>query len=251
MDDNVADPLTKPLARVKHETHAFSIGMQYLDTIGSRLGISFIISVARLSPVDSQHIKPILTWGSTQIPILEEETAEVVPHSRVTEIIDLMNQLPREQLRHVGVTTVEEIFIWKYADRDNEPPYDPVLTGMPTLDEIYKFALLTLPKRQVFSNVPISELNTIMPPFGFVFLDKDEIQRFFNPDETHKYTVETFAWIYKLIATEVKNGRINRDETKPLFELIEAQASHRSYIYNMYLLLKRDDINDFPNSHVE
>ncbi|KAJ9536555.1 hypothetical protein OSB04_un000254 [Centaurea solstitialis] len=31
-DDNVADPLTKPLARVKHETHANSIGIQYLDT---------------------------------------------------------------------------------------------------------------------------------------------------------------------------------------------------------------------------
>ncbi|KAJ9536512.1 hypothetical protein OSB04_un000306 [Centaurea solstitialis] len=30
--DNVADPLTKPLARVKHEAHANSIGMQYLDT---------------------------------------------------------------------------------------------------------------------------------------------------------------------------------------------------------------------------
>ncbi|KAJ9557320.1 hypothetical protein OSB04_011934 [Centaurea solstitialis] len=32
-DDNVADPLTKPLARVKHEAHTCSIGMQYLDTI--------------------------------------------------------------------------------------------------------------------------------------------------------------------------------------------------------------------------
>ncbi|KAJ9552762.1 hypothetical protein OSB04_016807 [Centaurea solstitialis] len=30
-DDNVADPLTKPLARVKHEAHANSIGMQYLE----------------------------------------------------------------------------------------------------------------------------------------------------------------------------------------------------------------------------
>ncbi|KAJ9538947.1 LOW QUALITY PROTEIN: hypothetical protein OSB04_031680 [Centaurea solstitialis] len=30
-DDNVADPLTKSLARVKHEAHACSIGMQYLD----------------------------------------------------------------------------------------------------------------------------------------------------------------------------------------------------------------------------
>ncbi|KAJ9539184.1 hypothetical protein OSB04_031917 [Centaurea solstitialis] len=31
-DDNVADPLTKSLARVNHEVHANSIGMQYLDT---------------------------------------------------------------------------------------------------------------------------------------------------------------------------------------------------------------------------
>ncbi|KAJ9557116.1 LOW QUALITY PROTEIN: hypothetical protein OSB04_011730 [Centaurea solstitialis] len=31
-EDNVADPLTKPLARVKLEAHASSIGMQYLDT---------------------------------------------------------------------------------------------------------------------------------------------------------------------------------------------------------------------------
>ncbi|KAJ9561646.1 hypothetical protein OSB04_006806 [Centaurea solstitialis] len=31
-DENVADPLTKLLARVKHESHANSIGMQYLDT---------------------------------------------------------------------------------------------------------------------------------------------------------------------------------------------------------------------------
>ncbi|KAJ9542733.1 hypothetical protein OSB04_029239 [Centaurea solstitialis] len=30
-EDNVADPLTKPLARVKHEAHANSIGMQYLE----------------------------------------------------------------------------------------------------------------------------------------------------------------------------------------------------------------------------
>ncbi|KAJ9541861.1 hypothetical protein OSB04_028367 [Centaurea solstitialis] len=31
IEENVADPLTKPLARVKHEAHASSIGMQYLD----------------------------------------------------------------------------------------------------------------------------------------------------------------------------------------------------------------------------
>ncbi|KAJ9548881.1 hypothetical protein OSB04_021424 [Centaurea solstitialis] len=32
-EDNVADPLTKPLARIKHEAHANSIGMQYLEAI--------------------------------------------------------------------------------------------------------------------------------------------------------------------------------------------------------------------------
>ncbi|KAJ9560437.1 hypothetical protein OSB04_005597 [Centaurea solstitialis] len=39
-EENVADPLTKPLARVKHEAHANSIGMQYLDArwlYGTRL----------------------------------------------------------------------------------------------------------------------------------------------------------------------------------------------------------------------
>ncbi|KAJ9541655.1 hypothetical protein OSB04_028161 [Centaurea solstitialis] len=41
-EDNVADPLTKPLARVKHEAHANSIGMQYLETrLDPCLGISF------------------------------------------------------------------------------------------------------------------------------------------------------------------------------------------------------------------
>ncbi|KAJ9541430.1 hypothetical protein OSB04_027936 [Centaurea solstitialis] len=35
-EENVADPLTKPLARVKHETHANSFGMQYLDATDSR-----------------------------------------------------------------------------------------------------------------------------------------------------------------------------------------------------------------------
>ncbi|KAJ9547978.1 hypothetical protein OSB04_020521 [Centaurea solstitialis] len=35
-EDNVVDPLTKPLARVKHEAHANSIGMQYLEANKAR-----------------------------------------------------------------------------------------------------------------------------------------------------------------------------------------------------------------------
>ncbi|KAJ9556708.1 hypothetical protein OSB04_011322 [Centaurea solstitialis] len=47
-EENVADPLTKPLARVKHEAHANSIGMQYLDACLSwiRLWESFLLSAA-------------------------------------------------------------------------------------------------------------------------------------------------------------------------------------------------------------
>ncbi|KAJ9555886.1 hypothetical protein OSB04_010500 [Centaurea solstitialis] len=49
-EENVADPLTKPLARVKHEAHANSIGMQYLEAIGSSFGNRFVIRCAPLVP---------------------------------------------------------------------------------------------------------------------------------------------------------------------------------------------------------
>ncbi|KAJ9552558.1 hypothetical protein OSB04_016603, partial [Centaurea solstitialis] len=39
-EDNVADPLTKPLARVKHEAHANSIGMQYLEARYNQIAIA-------------------------------------------------------------------------------------------------------------------------------------------------------------------------------------------------------------------
>ncbi|KAJ9558488.1 hypothetical protein OSB04_013102 [Centaurea solstitialis] len=39
-EDNVADPLTKPLARAKHEAHANSIGMQYLEATTLSTGAS-------------------------------------------------------------------------------------------------------------------------------------------------------------------------------------------------------------------
>ncbi|KAJ9547882.1 hypothetical protein OSB04_020425 [Centaurea solstitialis] len=56
-EDNVADPLTKPLARAKHEAHANSIGMQYLEArLDPRLGIGFLLSAVHvLVSLDSQH----------------------------------------------------------------------------------------------------------------------------------------------------------------------------------------------------
>ncbi|KAJ9567606.1 hypothetical protein OSB04_003572 [Centaurea solstitialis] len=57
-EDNVADPLTKPLARAKHEAHANSIGMQYLEArLDPRLGIGFLLSAVHvLVSLDSHHI---------------------------------------------------------------------------------------------------------------------------------------------------------------------------------------------------
>ncbi|KAJ9546217.1 hypothetical protein OSB04_025924 [Centaurea solstitialis] len=47
-EDNVADPLTKPLARVKHEAHANSIGMQYLEA-------SYLLSSLKFPTVRTRH----------------------------------------------------------------------------------------------------------------------------------------------------------------------------------------------------
>ncbi|KAJ9553546.1 hypothetical protein OSB04_017591 [Centaurea solstitialis] len=48
-EDNVADPLTKPLARVKHEAHANSIGMQYLEAINLQDNSSEIYHISKRS----------------------------------------------------------------------------------------------------------------------------------------------------------------------------------------------------------
>ncbi|KAJ9542417.1 hypothetical protein OSB04_028923 [Centaurea solstitialis] len=48
-EDNVADPLTKPLARAKHESHANSIGMQYLEANGSGFGNRFCYPLRTVS----------------------------------------------------------------------------------------------------------------------------------------------------------------------------------------------------------
>ncbi|KAJ9548657.1 hypothetical protein OSB04_021200 [Centaurea solstitialis] len=60
-EDNVADPLTKPLARAKHEAHANSIGMQYLEArLDPRLGIGFLLSAVHvLVSLDSQQVEPV------------------------------------------------------------------------------------------------------------------------------------------------------------------------------------------------
>ncbi|KAJ9542372.1 hypothetical protein OSB04_028878 [Centaurea solstitialis] len=59
-EDNVADPLTKPLARVKHEAHANSIGMQYLEArLDPRLGIRLFIPLCMFCSLQFPTIPPV------------------------------------------------------------------------------------------------------------------------------------------------------------------------------------------------
>ncbi|KAJ9544159.1 hypothetical protein OSB04_023866 [Centaurea solstitialis] len=61
--ENVADPLTKPLARVKHEAHASSIGMQYLD--------------AMVLPLEEIQVDEQLRTTEEPIEILDRETKQL------------------------------------------------------------------------------------------------------------------------------------------------------------------------------
>ncbi|KAJ9556290.1 hypothetical protein OSB04_010904 [Centaurea solstitialis] len=66
-DENVADPLTKPLARVKHETHANSIGMQYLDTTVPPAGDQPGIPAREL-------VKPVTDWNDEDRRLVNIDT---------------------------------------------------------------------------------------------------------------------------------------------------------------------------------
>ncbi|KAJ9566734.1 hypothetical protein OSB04_002700 [Centaurea solstitialis] len=55
-EDNVADPLTKPLARVKHEAHANSIGMQYLEATTLSCGASSGVTPASFPETQSHKV---------------------------------------------------------------------------------------------------------------------------------------------------------------------------------------------------
>ncbi|KAJ9539037.1 hypothetical protein OSB04_031770 [Centaurea solstitialis] len=74
--DNVADPLTKPLAKVKHEAHANSIGMQYLEAITE----DYIKSVRFTQGVKSmlQHFQKQLDLKKNKATIGTPEKSEEI-----------------------------------------------------------------------------------------------------------------------------------------------------------------------------
>ena len=92
------------------------------------------------------------------------------------------------------------------------------------------------------------------PTFGFVYLDKDEILRFYDPRESHKYSTETLEWIFKRTATEVERGHLRMSEVSRILEAIKIQINFREWIFNVYRTIKADmlyAVDDFPESVVE
>ncbi|KAJ9566522.1 hypothetical protein OSB04_002488 [Centaurea solstitialis] len=78
-EENVADPLTKPLARVKHEAHASSIGMQYLDANGSGFGNRFCYPLRTVSAYGSQqaHLRMAVTTSFLDLVRRAQEEASM------------------------------------------------------------------------------------------------------------------------------------------------------------------------------
>ncbi|KAJ9542391.1 hypothetical protein OSB04_028897 [Centaurea solstitialis] len=76
-EDNVADPLTKPLARAKHEAHANSIGMQYLEAI-------FVIRCAYFVSLDSQQKRRKLAPERNKV--INDEVDNLLKTGKIREV---------------------------------------------------------------------------------------------------------------------------------------------------------------------
>jgi hypothetical protein len=97
------------------------------------------------------------------------------------------------------------------------------------------------------------EPNTLVqePEYGFVYEDKDGVKRFFNHLEGNKYMHKSLVFIYKILAREVKEGRLHRDLAEPIHRIIEAASKFRSLIFNMYTTLRNVGFDDFPNARIK
>ncbi|KAJ9553519.1 hypothetical protein OSB04_017564 [Centaurea solstitialis] len=100
-EENVADPLTKPLARVKHEAHANSIGMQYLDTSRSSPfagGCDEWVRSYRRLEFNSLKLKVGISLGHVRKNGIWAEMAELVRMClRSSRISILVNGSPTEE----------------------------------------------------------------------------------------------------------------------------------------------------------
>ncbi|KAJ9557371.1 hypothetical protein OSB04_011985 [Centaurea solstitialis] len=99
-EDNVADPLTKPLARVKHEAHANSIGMQYLEAKCETATSSFTNFKTKVADLQTRYIL-------TDIRL--EITKELFHDERIKYRQSLTNQLVSNSLLKKKVLDFENL----------------------------------------------------------------------------------------------------------------------------------------------
>ncbi|KAJ9542042.1 hypothetical protein OSB04_028548 [Centaurea solstitialis] len=83
-EENVTDPLTKPVARVKHEAHANSIGMQYLDASGRT---EFIprVNLEDRNPVITEVTPEMRIFDNVMKAVTEAMTKQQESFARILE----------------------------------------------------------------------------------------------------------------------------------------------------------------------
>ncbi|KAJ9537718.1 hypothetical protein OSB04_030451 [Centaurea solstitialis] len=93
-EDNVADPLTKPLARAKHEAHANSIGMQYLEASSYAYGSQQLECKNEKQRVVSQvYYIPNLKSNILSLGQLTENGCKVVMEDDLLLLYDSSNDI--------------------------------------------------------------------------------------------------------------------------------------------------------------
>ncbi|KAJ9561556.1 hypothetical protein OSB04_006716 [Centaurea solstitialis] len=111
--ENVADPLTKPLARANHEGHASSIGMQYLDT-----STYFMLSI--INHVLMLHRNWVAIRGMTRYSGSHVSRCSSFSHSRGPEISLFMEE--------VQIPSCISAFVTTTSAESSYAPYDhPVM----------------------------------------------------------------------------------------------------------------------------
>ncbi|KAJ9545825.1 hypothetical protein OSB04_025532 [Centaurea solstitialis] len=116
-DENVADPLTKPLARAKHEGHASSIGMQYLDTSSYfmlsiiNVLISFVvlhdeivvfaILILKEFEAKAKSSTSLCSLRTCSTRAFQSSIADIdtsyYPHIHVQKLVDFLHECSRER----------------------------------------------------------------------------------------------------------------------------------------------------------
>ncbi|KAJ9561208.1 hypothetical protein OSB04_006368 [Centaurea solstitialis] len=95
-EDNVADPLTKPLARAKHEAHANSIGMQYLEASSYLRFPTHDSAGSEIIDWDSQGKGEQISW------VIESKGGKLDTHRSTYHLFSRLSIVDLKKLYEIG-----------------------------------------------------------------------------------------------------------------------------------------------------